>query len=248
MTPQTIPINTIDSWDLFYRPGALDPRTPRDTARIELYKKAIRLGRTPPALVVAEVDGKSRILLAGRHTIVAFRELGLSAVPAEIHHVATPGMALRLGLEVFGPASLCRAKCEEFLRQEERQAMASQQTIPIDSIDEDRRYWRMVIRAIGCENPKRDRPGHVPRLIAKYAQTLRQGASLQPITVIQAGEKRFLYDGHHRLSAHKECGRTEISAVVYEEKDFLALLPYLSRMPWLRLGAWCVEYSEDELP
>jgi len=44
--------------------------------------------------------------------------------------------------------------------------MTSPQTIAIAAIDEDRKYWRMVIRAIG-EDPLRIKPGNLKWLIAR---------------------------------------------------------------------------------
>lgn len=79
-------------------------------------------GRTPPALVVYEVVGGTRYLADGRHRLVAYREIGRSEAPADVPNAAA---ALRAALQVLGPASFCRGACEEFLRQEERQAGTS---------------------------------------------------------------------------------------------------------------------------
>ena len=86
MTQQTIPICTI-TFDVATTVGdvQLIPRHEYDLAAIRRYRKALIEGRSLPAIVVFEIDGR-RILGDGRHRVRAHMELGR----LDIHAILIP--------------------------------------------------------------------------------------------------------------------------------------------------------------
>lgn len=213
MSVSNIAIASIECHADFFQPWSLEPGTTHDLAQISLYREALSAGRTPPAVLVYEMPSGRRYLADGRHRLCAYRALGFTEIPANVAHVDS--LADALG-GTFA-AVLCRAECEDFLRQQG----TGRRLIEIATIVEDRKYWFAVIAAIGGD-PQRARPGHNAALIARYTKALAGGAAFPPITVVvEADGARFLYDGHHRLAAHKQLGRTQIEAILYHEKDFM---------------------------
>ena len=67
-----------------------------------------------------------------------------------------------------------------------------------------------AIRTEGTQLRARPEPG----VIAEYAAALRDGAEFPPIVVYAEGTDYWLGDGHHRLAAAREAGRSEIRAEV----------------------------------
>src|SRR3954452_15660291 len=57
----------------------------------------------------------------------------------------------------------------------------------------------------------------------RIAAAQRRGEALPPISLFQVGELYFVRDGHHRVSAAKSLGRTDIDAYVTEVKTRLRL-------------------------
>ncbi|WP_172799913.1 ParB/RepB/Spo0J family partition protein [Croceicoccus bisphenolivorans] len=52
-------------------------------------------------------------------------------------------------------------------------------------------------------------PGRSERHIAELARIAKAGTDLDPVTIAAFGDSWYLLDGHHRLEAYRQAGRTE---------------------------------------
>lgn len=48
-------------------------------------------------------------------------------------------------------------------------------------------------------------------LVQEYAEAIRDGVDMPPISVVQSGDSYYLYDGFHRLRAYEQVGKREVS-------------------------------------
>lgn len=66
------------------------------------------------------------------------------------------------------------------------------------------------INAIRTDPRCQSRTGIDPGLVHEYAEHLREGAVLPPLSTIVIGDEHYLYDGFHRLTAYREAGATTV--------------------------------------
>jgi hypothetical protein len=66
------------------------------------------------------------------------------------------------------------------------------------------------IREVIADPRCQSRTGIEPALVHEYAQALRDGAELPPLSVIKTDAGYYLYDGFHRLQAYRAAGKSVV--------------------------------------
>ncbi len=74
----------------------------------------------------------------------------------------------------------------------------------------------VAIASIRTDGGTQPREGLDDAYIKELAESLQDGATLPPVDVMYDGERYWLYDGFHRLAAHKAINRVMISARVHQ--------------------------------
>jgi cell division septation protein DedD len=89
------------------------------------------------------------------------------------------------------------------------------QTAQLDAAETNTAVWLPVgeIRLDGGTQP---RARLNEKVIAEYAEDMREGAEFPPVDVFYDGEVYWLADGYHRVSAAIEAGLTEVAATVHQ--------------------------------
>ncbi len=54
----------------------------------------------------------------------------------------------------------------------------------------------------------------VPKVVRKYADAMKDGAIFPPIQLARIKRSLFILDGHHRVAAARQIGRTSLAAIV----------------------------------
>jgi hypothetical protein len=89
------------------------------------------------------------------------------------------------------------------------------QTAQLDAAETNTAVWLPVsdIRLDGGTQP---RARLNEKVIAEYAEDMREGAEFPPVDVFYDGEVYWLADGYHRVSAAIEAGLPEVAATVHQ--------------------------------